>query len=423
MADLNDAFRLFNHSNIKRIPIDDPSIYHNSRNHNPIDDRHIVDNVPIEDIKIDFNYGNKEEFQNIVDNFNNIMMNNVSGTNCYSPCSIMYIMLIVYLGCTDKTKEQIKKVLNITSNDDVLYESLIKTQKILQPSNSVNMDLSNGMFVNSKLISDVKEEYKQLFSKIGIISGEDFSNSTSVVSKINGWVSNKTNGLIRNLLNPSSISLSTLMVLVNTLYFKSKWMYGFNKSLTYDNNFRTSTDQIKTVPLMNVKNNFLYYENDDIQLIEIPYKNTNYVMRILLPRYNVRKVRSSITELSHMLHTEKVILFLPRFKLDLKMNLVGLFKGIRMELLFDSEMASLKKILKNEQLPNLYVDDIIHQAFIIVDEEGTDAVAATPICMMLNCGAINKIEKEYIFRVDHTFQYQIFHKPTQTILFNGVYDG
>ena len=284
------------------------------------------------------------------------------------------------------------------------------------------MDLSNGMFVNSKLISDIKKEYKKLFDNIGLISGEDFSNYSGVTDKINNWISSKTNGLIKNLIDQSYINMSTLMILVNTLYFKSKWRFEFDKSNTHDDSFRTSKDKIQTVELMYTKNSYLYYENENIQLIEIPYKDQNYVMRVLLPRYNVKEVRTNISDLSNRLHNEKVSLYLPKFKIDIRMDLTELFKDIGINLLFDRDKASLKNILDNKNLPNIYVNNLIHQSVIIVDEEGTEAAAATAITMFLNC-SVPTTEITYIFRADHTFQYQILHKPTQTILFNGVYDG
>lgn len=419
MADLDKAFQLFSHDGITRDTIDKDSNYHKQNNN---EFNNLVPMFETDDYKLNIDYGNKEEFQNIVEYFNNIMMSKVMNTNCYSPCSIMYIMLMVYLGSTEDTHDKIREILKINVDDNILFNSLVKIQKILQPSNSVNMDLSNGMFVNSGLISHVESEYKKLFSQIGIISGEDFSDSQSTASKINNWISNKTHGLIRNLIDPNSISTYTLMVLVNTLYFKSKWKYEFDKSNTRDANFRTSKDQIKSIKLMNADNSYLYYENEDLQLIEIPYINQDYVMRVLLPRYNVRKVRTNITELSSRLQKEKVMLYLPKFKIDISIGLVPIFKNIGLQILFDHNNASFKGILNNDKLPNLYIDNIIHQSVIIVDEEGTEAAAATAITMVLNCSSPPKIKK-YVFRADHTFQYQILHKPTQTILFNGVYDG
>ena len=129
MADIDEAFKLFNSNHINRPPIDDHSAYHKQHDNNSFVTRlHNPIHNPIDEHTINFNYNNKDEFQNIVDNFNDIMMSKVNGTNCYSPCSIMYIMLMVYLGSTHDTREEMKKVLNINATDDILYESLVKIE-------------------------------------------------------------------------------------------------------------------------------------------------------------------------------------------------------------------------------------------------------------------------------------------------------
>lgn len=353
----------------------------------------------------------------VIDIFNNILMDNMNKTCCYSAFSIAYLLTLIYIGSTGKVREEIKKILMISIDDDTLKTEIMKLIDVFISNEQVKMNISNGIYISDKLETSIDEEYKNFITKIGQISIEDFKKSREIVSKINEWISQKTNNLINNMLSDGDIKTETLMVMINAIYFKSQWKNKFKIEDTKRHKFTTSSGKKLHVNMMFRQGKYNYYENEYFQLIEIPYSDSSYVMNILLPKNNIKHIKTQIDGLEYILHETEVCLYIPKFTIDLKIDMNGLLSKIGMSSLFEKDNGLLETVIKDTKL---FIDKIIHQAKIIVNEEGTEAVAAT-VNIMLKCHV--REHYPFIFKADHPFQYQIVHKPSKIVLFSGLFNG
>jgi len=213
-------------------------------------------------------------------------------------------------------------------------------------------------------------------------------------------------------------------MLVNVIYFKSSWVNSFNKNHTDDNISFTSLNGNSKVSMMYQKNDFQYYGNDNYQVLTMPYRDGLFVMDVVLPRQSTNNSLSDITAeftldmIKHQRNTECDLHF-PKFEQRTRLNdLVDTLKTMGVTRIFDFYTSQLDNIT---ELP-LIVDQIIHEAVIIVDEEGTEAAAVTITLMRNSCVSINQVEP-VVFRADHTFRYFIRYVPNDLILFSGQYDG
>ena len=248
----------------------------------------------------------------------------------------------------------------------------------------------------------------------------DFVNSASKEKQIiNTWVDGKTNHLIPELLSDDILNEDTKMVIVNTLYLKMKWQYPFEK---YSSRPFKMIDGV-TVLLPTMKHekaiNLKYFSNNNIEMVSLPYRqksNDHYSMTILCCNKQFKPV-ANITNLFGRMTTQSVIVTMPKFTTDFSVELSDAYKKLGLTSIFNDTCDLSKMTTAN----NLKVNKIIHKAKIIVDEDGTEAAAATAVAMM-NQAMVQP--KAFInFVVDRAFQYSISHDESKTILFSGVYNG
>ena len=223
----------------------------------------------------------------------------------------------------------------------------------------------------------------------------------------------------------SAIDSLTRLILVNAVYFKGDWKKKFNATITKDNDFHVSATETVKVPLMYMEDKFYHGLSDDIkcQVLELPYAGDTLSMFIILPDQTttLAEVQTKLTfdDLGNVsekfkMVSVKVNLWLPRFKLDEKLSLVKALDGLGMKDLFMEGVADLSGVDGSREL---YVSKVLHRAVVDVNEEGTEAAAATAVVMQMRCAAF--ISKEYQFRADRPFLFFIQHKPTKSILFLG----
>lgn len=242
-----------------------------------------------------------------------------------------------------------------------------------------------------------------------------------LVNIINKRVHEKTNGLIKNLLNENDIEPNTMSILLNTVYFKSKWLKPFNSKNTKEANF-TTLNGVKKCYLMNIKEEkFSYMETKNFQYVSMPYVKYNFEMGVILPKKlenNLNKYLSSNT-LKTCMSTrsyKEVNLYIPKFEHKNKIIANNLLSNGGLKSIFSYD-ANFNRMVNCK----FYVSKVIHECIVKVDEEYTEAAA---VSAMMNkfCLTIEK-KKEVVFKADRTFAYFIYHKKTKTVLFTGVYDG
>lgn len=372
-------------------------------------------------------FGNYEEQDKIVSRVDKFLTNSyVSSSNEFSkslarmfgkaevvsPFSISFIMSLVYIGCRGNTRAELAKLLNINSGMDSkelvkymieIYEYLKKVMKIV-----------NAMYVNNKYAGGLNESYKQLFQQIGYIESFD-GKDRGASTKMNAMIARNTNNMITNVVPP--LNELTMFVLINVIYFKMNWKNKFDTYYTKDERFYGLKDETK-VRLMYKKEKISYMEDRTGQYLEMRYMNEDYVFGVFLPNDNVSLYTDYMARIGNMRNVE-VEIYLPKFKQISNIDLVNVFTKMGVKSLFNPQYAELQGITNSS---NIYVDKIIHECVVEINEEGSEAAAATVVLMELKSTSMSK-PKPIVFRADHTFVYYIRNKRTNIILFNGVFDG
>ncbi|MCK5877326.1 MAG: serpin family protein [Candidatus Marithrix sp.] len=325
----------------------------------------------------------------------------------FSPYSISTVMAMVYSGAKGNTASQMAQVLHFP-NQQIHKDFYLLQQQINNPQANLKLQIDN-LFCGQQgyyFLTDFKTNLKK-FYQIELQEIDFATDYKKIHHEINTWVESKTK--IKNLLKPGIINQFTRLMLINTIYFKGQWINKFNPS-TPSKFWLTTKDSIK-VPMMKQKGYFSYTSDQIAQIIELPYMG-KISMLIILPKQNFAKVERLLSirlnKWLRSLHTQKVTVYLPKFKINKNFELSQSLSTMGMKNAFNNE-ADFSGIDRTEEL---YLSAVVHQAFIEVNEEGTEASAATGAIFNTR-GMIPK------FKADHPFIFLIRHNPSNSILFMG----
>ncbi|XP_043519650.1 antichymotrypsin-2-like isoform X1 [Frieseomelitta varia] len=309
-----------------------------------------------------------------------------SGNLIISPLSVDVVLAMVGLGAGGNTEAQFRKVLSLPTPNNL---AAIGYQTLIDNLNSVKdniLTLANKIFIAESL--DINPSYKNLTEVYFRSASEsiNFVESTKASETINTWVEKNTNNLIKNLISPDMLNAGTRLVLVNAVYFKGQWLHKFNTELTMDMPFHVNKDTVKNVATMYREGYYKYGElpNLNARFVVLPYKGNELSMLIILPNeieglLDVQKKLQNVnlTDILNQGIEEEIRLHLPKFKVESKMILN---KNLIEMGLTDAFTASANfSGISNEKLA---VDTVVQKAFIEVNEEGTEAAAATGIVML-----------------------------------------
>ncbi len=352
----------------------------------------------------------------------------------FSPWSLSSAFAMVYEGARGQTASEIRKVFNFPPNDELRRKSFL--QLYLRTNQSRKSFLQLFQRTNQLRTANalwVQKDYPILKSYLDIVRRYYNGNATNLDfvrepeksrRTINEWVEKQTDGKIKDLLPPGSIKtepLPTVFVVTNAVYFKGLWLLQFNPKLTREDDFKVRHNKVVRVPMMSLtKAEFPYAETKDLQVLELPYKGEEIAMIILLPKgLDLKPAEEALhperlKQLVTSLRKTEVDVYLPRFKLEAKYFLAGTLQEMGIKSAFQFGPADFSGI-DGKRL--LYITDVIHQAYVDVNEEGTEAAAATAI--VLAPGAAPTLVQRKIFRADHPFVFLIRDRKTGLILFLG----
>jgi serpin B len=214
----------------------------------------------------------------------------------------------------------------------------------------------------------------------------------------------------------------TRLVLTNAIYFKGDWTEPFKKEATQEAPFHLSREQRTTVPLMHRTDDFRYAAVDDLQILELPYGQQGHLsMVVLLPKAvdglpQMEKKLSSENLQTWLagLRSREVRVFLPRFKMTSQFQLKDVLESMGMTSAFTPGAADFSRLSSEGEL---FLSAVIHKAFVDVNEEGTEAAAATAATVALTAAPV--AQEPAVFRADHPFVFLIRDNRTQSILFLG----
>ena len=341
----------------------------------------------------------------------------------FSPYSILIALTMTYEGAMGQTAEEMQSVLHIPEDDNLRRANIAKIYNdINQKDKGYKLSTANALWAqkNYKFL----DEYTDIVEKYygGKVTNLDFAGESEKSREIiNTWVEDQTNNKIKDLIPQGVLNSLTRLILTNAIYFKGTWVKQFDKDDTRDEDFSTISGQKVKTPMMRSTGDdakFKYAETDDIQILEIPYEGEDLSMLILLPKEdNIDTMEESITneklsEWKNMLNEQRVDIFIPKFKFETKYFMAEALKEMGMASAFNVPPADFSGM---DGTKDLKIQDVIHQAFVEVNEEGTEAAAATAVIV----GITSLPPPVPRFRADHPFVFIIQQKDTGNILFLG----
>ena len=345
------------------------------------------------------------------------------GNLFFSPYSISTALAMTYGGAREETAKQMAETLHFSLENKKLHSAFADIQSKLntiQRKGEIQLDIANSLWPQDRY--PFLKEYLVLtkrYYRTEITAVDYERNPEAAQKKINIWVEEKTNNKIKDIISDPPDTLTRLF-LINAIYFKGNWDSQFKKLATTKMPFFLSESKSIEVSMMRQKNTFIYGENESLQILELPYVGDELSMLVLLPREidGINDLEESLTEDSLKIWTgnvsrETAEVYLPRFRMTSEFNLNKVLSSMGMNDAFDMNKANFSGMDGNTNW--LYIDDIFHKAYVDVNEEGTEAAAATRV------GAMGKSEPPppIIFRADHPFLFLIRDNSTESILFMG----
>ena len=346
----------------------------------------------------------------------------------FSPYSISLALAMTYAGARGETAEQMAATLHFILSQDRLHPAF----------NSVDIELSQrgkgakgkdeeGFRLNIVNAIWGQEDYNFMSEFLDVLA-ENYGAGLRLLDfaiapeesriTINNWVSDQTESRIENLIPQGLIDPLTRLVLTNAIYFNAAWQYPFSEDMTKDEPFYLLDGGEVTVPMMRQTETFGYAEGDGYQAVELPYDGSELSMIILLPREGQFEAFETLLDLQRLdeivsgLEHAQVALKMPKFEFESDFRLKEALAAMGMPIAFSGN-ADFSGMTGNR---DLFIADVIHKAFVSVDEAGTEAAAATAVVMLPI--AIPPQEPVEV-TVDRPFVFLIHDIETGTILFVG----
>jgi serpin B len=346
------------------------------------------------------------------------------GNLFFSPYSISSALGMTYAGARAETADQMASTLHFPFEQAKLHPAFKEVVELLNARGEkrpYQLSVANRLWGQKgydfapEFLKTTEDNYHAGLQQL------DFSSETEKARlTINGWVEKETQDKIKDLIPSGALANDTRLVLTNAIYFKSPWFEPFIKQATKDGNFQTGTESVK-VPMMHKHDTMAYMENEQFQAVSIGYKGNQLSMVVLLPRKGktLENVEVGLTDVKFRgylggMRTRMVDLKLPRFKMTSKFQMKKVLSEMGMPLAF-SDNADFTGMTSREKLK---IDQVIHKAFVDVNEEGTEAAAATAVIMRPTSAAVNPLPPVN-FHADRPFLFLIRENVTGSVLFMG----
>ena len=353
-----------------------------------------------------------------------------------SPLSLQYAMAMTANGASGETLEEITSFLGFEANE---MNELNRFYKILlEQLPAVDLDITlkavDALLVNDKF--PLLPSYKNLVEDnyYAAVENMDFSNPSDVVIRLNEWAGLNTNGVINNIIDPEELSDYAAAYILNALYFKAEWEGSVDNPMFIESNtesadFQLSNGTAISAEMMKSVRYYQYAEMDGYKVLVLPYAQGKYNMYVLLPDENdinglIEKIQQTTWSeiLANLKQDAEVHVQLPKFEIENKFNLAETLISLGVEKVFQKEDAELDNIfdIKLAQDPKVWIEKIIQQTKISVDERGTEAASVSMEEIGATSPGPGEDPKIIYFHADHPFIFVIGEKTSGTILFEGV---
>ena len=341
-----------------------------------------------------------------------------------SPYSISTALAMAYGGARGETATQMAKAMHFGLAQEKLHPAFAALESGLnavQQKGQVKLAVANSLWPQKgHLFLPVYLDLCRINYGVAV-TPLDFARAAEPARQtINAWVEDKTNRKIQDLIKPGTLNAVTRLVLVNAIYFKGNWSSRFDKQLTKAGPFHVSAGKTVETPMMQATKEFRYAESPEVQALELPYAGDDLSMLVLLPR-DANSLAAFEQSLSpdklyawiRSLRSREVQLWLPKFKTTSEFSLNQTLTALGMTDAFTGRADFSGMDGTND----LFISAVIHKAFVEVNEEGTEAAAATAVVMETK--GIHIPEEPMVFRADHPFLFLIRDNRTGSILFLG----
>jgi serpin B len=341
-----------------------------------------------------------------------------TGNILFSPYSISTALSMTYEGARGETAEEMEAVFGFLTEPSERHPSVASIYNTLNHGDhDYALHTVNALWIQQDY--QILEEYLDCISSYygGDANILDFVSEPEESRRIiNIWVEDRTNERIKDLFPSGSIDSLVRLVLTNAIYFKGDWLYEFDPDETCVEDFYVTPSNVVEVDMMNIHTSFNYAETEGLQILELPYSGEDISMLVMLPKEgHMGEVEAKLSmgrlgELVGMMEETDVDVYLPRFTFDTKYFMMEDLAEMGMQTAFTDD-ADFSGITGTREL---YIDKVIHQAFIEVNEKGTEAAAATGVSVRLTSALPGEL-----FRVDHPFIFLICDWDTGVIMFMG----
>lgn len=338
-----------------------------------------------------------------------------------SPASVGLALAMTYNGAAGETKQGMERALEIQGMNHLeLNQAYSQLRAALEsPDPKVQVNIANSLWARKGVTfnPDFIQRNKQYYG--AEVTALDFVDPGAPAT-INSWVSDKTKGKIDKIVD--RIDAQAILFLINAIYFKGKWAAEFDKAKTREDQFTTLAGKQKRHPMMHQSGKYRYYEGKDLQAVSLPYGAGRLSMYIFLPAKgtSLAEFQKSLSVanwnswMSEFIETKGEIA-VPRFKVEYEVGLNEALKALGMGVAFDPDRADFSGIVKTSE--NAFISRVKHKTFAEVNEEGTEAAAATSVEMSVTSAM--QPRKPFRMIVDHPFVCAIRDNKTGTLLFLG----
>jgi serpin B len=353
------------------------------------------------------------------------------GNIIFSPFSLSLALSMTLAGAETSTQEAMLDALQMTLPENGIHTTFNALLLAIEASQELNQDEMEGDQFQLNIANSIwgqsdysfKADFLDILAQhygAGVYSVDYRQNPEEARNAINDWVSEETENKIEDLIPAGAIDPLTRLVLANAIYFNGSWLHPFSQNATAQAPFYTLDGSEISVDMMKLfGERFSYHQGQNYQVINLPYLSSDFVMTLLVPNegaYEDFEASLTLEDLSEILSGmsfERVDLEMPKFDFESSVDANDPLIALGMGDAFDPDRADFSGITDEEEL---MITDVLHKATITVDEEGTEAAAATAVII----GVTSAMPDEPISLViDRPFMFMIRHLRTNTILFMG----
>ena len=348
----------------------------------------------------------------------------------FSPISLSLALSMTLAGADSATENALSEALQLTLPEENVHPafnsllmSLEDSQKDLPEEfqgNKFQLNIANSIW--TQVGYDFKQNFLDILARhygAGIYNVDYKKDSEAARLAINDWIEEETKDKIKDLVPPGAITPLTRLVLANAIYFYGSWFHPFDEAATADAPFTLLDGSEKTVDMMSLSGEgFPYAYGDNYQAIQLPYLSQDFVMTILLPDqdqyldFEANLDSEKFAKIMEIMAYKDVDLKMPKFDFTSSIGAKNPLIQMGMGEAFDADRADFSAMTDTEEL---FISDVLHKATITVDEQGTEAAAATAVIMRAASIQVDPIP----LVLDRPFMFFIQHQPTGTILFMG----